>query len=382
MSTEGAESAEPDRQRSPLPGPPTPVTASRSWYAAGRALWQQLWSHHWLEARRLRTAGVLGMNQRNIDYIGRYNERRLYPGVDDKLRTKLLAREYGVSTPQLHGVIRQQHEVRRLEQRIDGLNEFVIKPAKGSGGKGILVISERRNGALISAGGRRMSMDDLRRHVSNTLAGLHSLAGAPDVAIIEERICLDPLFERLSCEGVPDIRVIVFLGYPVMAMLRLATRASSGKANLHQGAIGVGLDLGSGQCAYAVQNDRRVYHHPDTGSELDQVVIPDWRDLLVLAARCQEMSGLGYLGADLVIDRQHGPQLLELNARPGLSVQIANGAGLLPRLRLIESLQRRHESAAERVDFAMHAFGTPPGAALSPSPHAAEAGSTPAGGVR
>ncbi len=311
---------------------------------------------HWQTARRLRAAGILGMNRRNVHYIGRYNDRRLYPLVDDKLRTKLLAEKHGIGTPSLRFTVRQQHEVTHLGERLRGVDEFVIKPAKGAGGKGIQVISGRRGERFLSGGEREFRLVDIQRHVTNTLAGLHSLAGTPDVTIFEDRIRLDPRFERFSYEGIPDIRVVVFRGYPVMAMLRLSTRASSGKANLHQGAVGVGLDIGSGRCAYAVQFDERIRQHPDTGVVLDEIDIPDWESLLELAARCQEMSGLGYLGADLVLDRDRGPQLLELNARPGLSVQIANGRGLVPRLEAIEALDRPHETAQARVAFAMEQF--------------------------
>ena len=306
--------------------------------------------------RPLRDAGILGMNRRNVDYIGRYNDRRLYPLVDDKLQSKLLAEGHGIGTPALRFVMRHQHEVRHLGERLRGLDEFVVKPARGAGGKGILVVTGRQGEGFRTGGGRELDLEALQRHVSNTLAGLHSLAGSPDAAIFEDRIILDPHFEGISHEGIPDIRVVIFQGVPVMAMLRLSTRASSGKANLHQGAVGVGLDIATGRCAFAVQSDRRITHHPDTGVALDDIRIPDWRDLLVLASRCQEMSGLGYLGADLVLDRDRGPQLLELNARPGLSVQLANGAGLLPRLRAVEGRSWEHADAEARVDFAMDAF--------------------------
>jgi alpha-L-glutamate ligase-like protein len=157
---------------------------------------------------------------------------------------------------------------------------------------------------------------------------------------------------------VPDIRVIVFNGYPVMSMLRLSTRASDGKANLHKGAVGVGLDIGSGRSLHAVQYSRRIQSHPDTDLALDRITIPDWKELLLLAARSFEMTKLGYIGADIVIDAQRGPMLLELNARPGLSIQVANGQGLLPRLRAIEALDPDFSPGPEeRVDFAMQVFG-------------------------
>lgn len=311
----------------------------------------------WLSPGRLRESGVLGMNCRNIDYIGRYNPRSRFPLVDDKLKTKLLASEHLVPTPTLRFVVRAQHEIAGIEDRLSGLDNFALKPAKGSGGKGIVVINSRKGDHFIKSSGALIDIQDIRRHLSNTLAGLYSLGGAQDVVIFEDLIQFDPCFEGYSHEGVPDIRVIVFRGYPVMAMLRLATHASDGKANLHQGAVGVGLALDSGRCLNAVQFGEPISRHPDTGRVLADIAIPGWRDILLLAARCHEMTGLGYMGTDIVLDRSRGPQMLELNARPGLAIQVANGRGLLPRLRHIEQLrERRSISVEDRVDHAMRQF--------------------------
>ena len=297
------------------------------------------------------------MNCRNVEFINRYNDRSLYPLVDNKLKTKLLAKEYGVPTPDLHFVVREQHEISHIEQQLADRDSFVLKPAKGSGGKGILVVTGRRGDRFLKSSGGPISMSDIRRHMSNTLAGLYSLGGTRDVVIIEDLIAFDDCFHGYSHEGVPDIRIIVFRGYPVMAMLRLATHASDGKANLHQGAVGVGLALANGRCLNAVQFTRPVSTHPDTGRPLAEIRIEDWRDILVLAARCYDMTGLGYIGTDVVLDKHCGPQLLELNARPGLSIQIANGRGLLPRLRHIENLQgMRQSSASQRVDYVIRQF--------------------------
>lgn len=311
----------------------------------------------WISPSALSARGMLGMNRRNIDYIGRYNRRELYPLVDNKLQTKLLAEEHGVPTPRLQFVLSEQHEIRESEDRLANTQSFVLKPAKGSGGKGILVVTGREGDAFIKSSGAKLTMSDLRRHMSNSLAGLYSLSGAPDVVIAEDVIAFDPEFAGYSYEGVPDIRIIVFKGYPVMAMLRLATHASDGKANLHQGAIGVGLAMDSGRCLHAVQYGRRCSVHPDTGQRLGDIRIGNWHELLLLAARCYEMTGLGYMGTDLVLDAERGPQLLELNARPGLSIQVANDRGLLPRLRLIEGRrERRQVPPDERVAYAMAAF--------------------------
>ncbi|MFT5572774.1 MAG: alpha-L-glutamate ligase-like protein [Cryomorphaceae bacterium] len=306
---------------------------------------------------KLRERGVMGMNRRNFSYISRYNERKYFPNVDDKLKTKVLALDYGLTVPNLLGVVRYQHDVGEVSKILDQHQGFCIKPSKGSGGKGILVIVGSDEKGYRKASGEHVSYDEIIRHITNILAGLFSLGGAADVAMIEALIEFDPIFNGLSHEGVPDIRIIVFKGYPVMSMLRLATHASDGKANLHQGAVGVGINIVDGAALAAVQFDRPVSNHPDTGRDLLDIKIDGWQEMLHLSASCFEMSGLGYLGADVVLDNNRGPMILELNARPGLAIQTANRMGLLPRLRAIEAKAgRRRPSVDERVEFVVNNF--------------------------
>lgn len=310
----------------------------------------------WISPFALSRRGILGMNRRNLSYIARYNPRSRYPLVDDKLRTKLIAQKARINVPELLHVVRTQHEIEAIQEELANLPCFVIKPAQGSGGKGILVIAGREGDAFVKSNGVRIGLADIKRHLSNILSGLHSLGGKQDVAIIEALVKVSPVFASISHEGVPDIRIIVFRGYPVMGMLRLATHESDGKANLHQGAIGVGIDLGTGRSVAAVQKNRLITHHPDTGASLEHIEIQDWKQLLNLAARCYEVTGLGYMGCDMVIDQTQGPLLLEMNARPGLSIQIANNQGLVPRLRHIEQLEDYYVTVEQRVEYAMATF--------------------------
>jgi len=305
---------------------------------------------------QLKKAGIIGMNMRNVAYIAGNNPRHLYPRVDDKLKTKLLAAEAGIAVPKLIGVVKFQHHVRQLEEFLSDQQSFVMKPSKGSGGKGILVISAREKGNYIKPSGSIIDGVDLRRHASNTLSGLFSLGGAVDVAMIEEMVEFADVFDGFSYQGVPDIRIIIYKGYPVMAMTRLSTRDSDGKANLHQGAIGVGLDIGSGRALFAVQHGHPVESHPDTGKKLNEITVPDWQESLRLAASCYEVTELGYLGADIVLDASRGPLILELNARPGLAIQVANGAGLAPRVKLIDEQAGTARTVNQRVAFSMQKF--------------------------
>lgn len=312
----------------------------------------------WLVSpRTLRRQGVMGMNQRNLHFVGRYNPRQAYPLVDNKLRTKRLAERAGIPMPALIHEVSRQHQIEAIEPNLSQLDEFVIKPAHGSGGKGILVIASRDRGAFVKSSGERVDLNHIKHLLTNIISGLYSLGGRSDDAIIESLVRTHPMFSKLSIDGVPDIRVIVFKGFPVMAMLRLGTHASDGKANLHQGAIGVGIDIQTGDGVGAVQRNRPLTKHPDTGEPLQGIAIPNWRDLLTLAARCHDVTGLGYLGCDIVIDAEKGPLLLEMNARPGLGIQIANGNGLGQRLEAIEALELFAPSLEERVDYAMNGLG-------------------------
>ncbi len=306
----------------------------------------------------LRKLGIMGMNGRNVNYIARWNPRRLYPRVDDKLKTKILAEQAGIHVPKLYGVIQYQHEVKQLPAMLAPHSEFVIKPSQGSAGKGILVIVGKKDGQFIKPSGQPVSEKELIRHVNNTLSGLYSLGGRVDKAMIEALVHFSDVFDRFAYQGVPDIRVIIYKGYPAMAMMRLPTKESDGKANLHQGAIGVGIDLATGRAVSAVQHNHPATHHPDTGALLSEMAIPDWDPLLSLASRCYEVTDMGYLGVDIVMDKDLGPLILELNARPGLAIQIANNAGLGINLEAIDAHINENPmlSPEERVAFAQIKF--------------------------
>ncbi|MCC5833788.1 MAG: alpha-L-glutamate ligase-like protein [Opitutales bacterium] len=314
---------------------------------------------NWLRAPKLLSqAGILGLNSRNFNFIQKYNARELYPMVDDKLETKKIALNAGLKTPPLYGVIRYNHEVKHFHQLLGDYADFVVKPAQGSGGNGILVVSGREGEQYLKASGAVLLRSQMERYLANILSGLHSLGGRLDTAMVEYRIQPDPLFEAMSYQGVPDIRILVFQGFPVMGMLRLSTAESDGKANLHQGAIGVGLDLADGRPLQAVQYNHLIDKHPDTGLSLNQFQVPDWDELLSIACRCYEATGLGYLGVDIVVDRDKGPLILEMNARPGLNIQIANRRGLVPRLRQVESWLDTNDlpESARRIELAREWF--------------------------
>ena len=273
------------------------------------------WFRNFATPAQLRAAGVLGMNRRNYEIIAKSNRRRLYPLVDDKVQTKKLAATVGINTPHLIGVIEVQNEVDQFLSLVRNYKEFVVKPAHGS--------------------------------------GLYSLGGKYDVAVLEEMVHFSTQFEKFSYQGIPDVRVIVYNGFPALSMMRLATRESGGRANLHQGAVGVGIDIKTGHAVAAVSHDRPIRYHPDTGADLMELQVPFWRQHLEIAAKGYEMTGLGYLGADIVLDKYRGPMMLELNARPGLAIQIANGRGLRDILKNIRNHYPRGLDFEQRLDYVL-----------------------------
>lgn len=309
----------------------------------------------WIKtAKQLSLNGVLGMNDRNYSVIAKYNKRSLYTLVDDKVKTKQLANNINISTPKMIGIIEHQYEVKNLLEIVKGYKTFVIKPAHGSGGKGVLVIKEYDGEKFCSASGEILTFKDVYQHVSNTLSGLFSLGGRYDVALIEETVNFSDVFKNFSYHGIPDVRVIVYKGYPAMVMMRLATKESDGKANLHQGGVGVGLDVKTGATLRAVLHNKPVTIHPDTGANLMDLKVPYWREHLLIGALAYDMTGLGYLGADIVLDKNRGPMMLEINARPGLAIQISNGRGLKTRLKEIDETYPTGLSAEERVDYVLN----------------------------
>lgn len=289
-----------------------------------------------------KSRGILGMNARNLEYIRPLNRRRGRRIADDKLLSKRVLKKNNLPVPALIGKIRSHEELDTFDwSTLPG--SFALKPNRGFGGEGILVVygkKKNREDAWIKANGSVVTIEDLKSHIRNILDGSFSLSGVPDIAFFEERLTLLKLFKPYSYKGIPDIRVIVCNRIPIMAMLRLPTKDSDGKANLQQGAVGVGIDLATGTTTTAVWRKSYIIEYlPRTRLLLSGIKIPYWKEILRIAIEAQKVSGLGFLGADIAIDRDRGPVLLELNARPGLSIQIANLDGLKRRLERVKGLK-------------------------------------------
>lgn len=280
---------------------------------------------------------VLGMNARNFLYIRPYNRPSAKHLADDKLETKKLLLENNIPTPSLLATFYTRKSVRNFEWDLPE-NGFVVKPARGYGGNGIVAFKNWRDGIGTTVSGQEYTIKDLESHIFNILDGAFSLQYEPDKAFIEERVIQSSFFKKIAPVGLADIRIVGFRMVPVMAMLRIPTQQSFGKANLHLGALAVGIDLATGITTSATSKSRMIYFIPQSKKKTAGIMLPNWEDMLLLASRTQQIIGLGFAGVDIVIDAKKGPVILEVNSRPGLKIQNANLASLRTRLERIEDM--------------------------------------------
>lgn len=298
------------------------------------------------------STSLLGMNARNYQYIRKFNRRRDKQVADDKLLTKKRLLKTGVPTNAFLAKFNSFQEVRQFDWSTLP-RSFVIKPARGYGGRGITIVSHW-DGSQGTVSGVAVNVLELERIIFGALDGEHSLNNLPDSVFIEERLYPHSFFKKYIPKGVPDIRVIVCNMVPVMAMMRLPTIHSDGKANLHLGALGVGIDLRTGISTAGTLYNKPIVYIPGTKTKVHGIRIPDWDRVLEVAVAAQQASRLGFVGIDIVIDNKQGPLVLEVNARPGLSIQIANQDSLRTRLERLEHI--KVQTAERGIELAKKLF--------------------------
>lgn len=297
-----------------------------------------------------KTNQILGLNARNQIYL-KSNTKKGRRIADSKLLTKKILKRHELPNPELLAVFKNPREVASFDW-LSLPDNFVLKPVSGYAGSGIIVVKKKAKwaGEWYLMDDSVINVSDLRLRSLDILAGQFSLHNLPDWAMVEKRIKIAKIFRKYAYQGTPDIRVIVFNKVPVMAMLRLPTAQSKGKANLHQGAIGVGIDLATGITTHGVCQSKFIKYIPGTKKKVNGLKLPNWNTILTLAVKAQETApSLGYVGVDIVYDKEHGPVILELNARPGLEIQKANLSPLKKRLERVEGLEIKDAEHGVRV---------------------------------
>jgi len=288
----------------------------------------------------VKTADILGLNARSQLYSYKYNKPPGKKKATSKLATKRALSAYDIPTPEMYVKFVNPGKINRFDW--DTLpSSFALKPNKGLGGEGIIVVKKRSKNkdGWITTSRKKVTIDDLKLHVLDILEGAYSMRNVPDVAYIEEFVGRHKAFRKYAFRGTPDIRVIVFNKVPVVAMMRLPTKQSGGRANLHQGAIAVGIDITTGITTKAFWKGKYIKYKPGTKRKLNGIKIPKWTQILETAVNCSIATELDYLGADIVLHPDKGPMVLELNYQPGLSIQLANATGLRKRLARVEDLR-------------------------------------------
>ena len=272
------------------------------------------------------------------------------PRVDDKYLTKQICHRHHIPVPETYALIERHGDVPKFLDLIGRRPEFVIKPAGGSEGRGIMVVVSHDGNEFVTAGHERWLFADMTYHLTTILSGLYSLAGQPDRIIIEQRIVRHPVFEAVAVDGTPDIRIVLYRCVPVIGH---GAAPHTGVARPGQSAPrgrGRRIHLESGRTCGGVCKDRAVSVHPDTGRPVAGLDIPGWHNLLIAAMKLADGLEMGYLGVDFVLDAAAGPVVLEANARPGLNIQVANRCGLLPRLRYVETQSSQGLTAERRME--------------------------------
>ena len=298
--------------------------------------------------------GILGINARNLLYLRPYNPKKAVKLADDKIKTKQFLSARDIPVPKLYGVIKNAIELDKFD--FNSLpDSFALKPNTGYGGEGIIPVTEIKDEYYHTAGGVKLNKKEIKDHIRDILDGRFSISNVSDYAFFEQYIEADERIGKYSYEGLPDIRVVVHNLIPVMAMLRLPTRESKGKANLHLGAVGVGIDIAKGQTTHISYKNRIIEELPDGLGNIKGLSIPYWDQILTIASTVQLVTNLGYMAVDICIDKNTGPVLLEINARAGLGVQIANLAPLRKRLERIEGV--KVTTPAKGVRIAKDMFG-------------------------
>jgi len=283
---------------------------------------------------------VLGRNERALIYIRQNNKRRSVKIADDKTLSKKILQQHNIPVPEKIAVIKSKEALDTFDFEKLPLS-FVIKPVKGVRGSGVDIFYNRdKNGKWIRADKTKASLDDIKGLCIDIIDGKYSLFNQPDVVLIEERVKAHKDFKYYTYKGTPDVRVVVYNKIPIMSYIRLPTKESNGKANLDQGAMAAGIDMAVGKTTNAIIGKATpIEYVPETKLRLSGVKIPYWDSILKYAVEASIATGLGFGAIDFLIDREKGPLIVELNARPGLSIQLANDDGIRWRLKKARGLK-------------------------------------------
>ncbi|MGE0294528.1 MAG: sugar-transfer associated ATP-grasp domain-containing protein [Hyphomonadaceae bacterium] len=246
--------------------------------------------------------------------------------VKDKLLFDLMTQLFPALHIPTHGVVDRgkllygncgasQDLVGYISDLLKDRERLVFKPVVGGGGAGIVFV-ERRGNAYA-----------LNQEVVSA-AELAAWLGALENNLLTDFVTQAPELAHFFPHTTNTIRLLTMWDadgpFVASAVLRIGTRASIPVDNGLKGGIAAGIDLATGQVSKAVSFPRHTgqaiwyANHPDTGAQIEGVVIPRWQKLLSeMEEVCRRIPYLRYIGWDIVVT-ENGSKLIEGNHFPGL----------------------------------------------------------------
>jgi len=213
----------------------------------------------------------------------------------------LRARDLQRWAPEVYGTIlsgRFGPRSREAVERMRSQESVVVKPLKGSGGRGVHLVAGDR---------------------------VEQLREPADVAwLVQERLVQHPLLAAVSSRSLNTIRVLAVRlpeQGPVVAAAaqRWGTARSGVVDNVSAGGLCSLVDLETGRYGPAVGSlvDRRrveLHHHPETGARIAGVQAPHWDEAKELVLRLMHaFPEVDHVGWDVCLTAD-GPRVVEGNA--------------------------------------------------------------------
>ena len=261
--------------------------------------------------------------------LGQYNEvrRRLNRQVCGIIEfNKWVFGKYcesvGIPTPQCYGIFHKEIGFARDLRPLRGPDElwtflvetnrpFAIKPLAGDRGENVRIFDsiDTHRLTLIGANGVQIGFDSFYRE----------LISQEEPWLLQEKVLQHPVLAALHASSVNSARIITLRNddgdvTTWAAALRIGVGAAE-VDNTTSGGLAAHVDLTSGLCEAASSRSsiRTIARHPDTGCDIEGLVLPYW-DVVMETARNAHRS-LPFarsLGWDIAFGLE-GPVVLEVN---------------------------------------------------------------------
>ncbi len=281
---------------------------------------------------------ILWANKRYLKYIKPFNPKKEMKLADSKFKTKKLLQDLDIPHPILLDVIKNRKQLKEYSFDKFIWRDFVVKPNKWSKWKWIMIchMIDEEN---IKASWNIYNIYEFKKQVADILDWKYSLTLWNDKVLIEEKIIPWDDYD-IFCEfWLADIRIITRKLVPVMAMLRYPTKESWWTANIAKWWIWFGIDIWSWKII-SMYYDWKIYKKEfhEKYKNFQNKIIPYWDDILLFSAQIQYFTNIWYLWLDWTISKKW-PNLIEINARAGMEIQLVNGEWLEKRLRKINDMK-------------------------------------------